>query len=149
MNPKNEYSVPSLMIFEIGALRNRILRDCNKIFREKEFLLEMDQIPVVLSLYYEGGASQQEICSRLLRNKASVNRTVSFLLNKDIVRVMQDLVDKRKTWIELTDAGKKLAGQAHAILEKYNVSLSSVLTKEESNQFHNLMLKLINPATST
>jgi len=109
----------------------------------------MDQIPVVLTLYYKGGASQQEICSKLQRNKASVNRTVSFLLKKDIVRVMQDLTDKRKTLIELTQTGKKLAGQAHTILEKYNASLSSVLTKEEHNKFHNLLIKLINTTTST
>jgi DNA-binding MarR family transcriptional regulator len=147
MNPNNEYVVPGLMIFESGALYNKIHKDCNKIFREKEFLLEMDQIPVVLTLYYKGSASQQEICSRLQRNKASVNRTISFLLKKDIVRVIQDLADKRKTWIELTETGNKLAGQAHAILEKYNASLSSVLTKEESKQFHNLIRKLINTTT--
>jgi DNA-binding MarR family transcriptional regulator len=148
MNPDNKHPVPRLIIFEIGALHSNLLRVCNKIFRDKEFLLEMDQIPVLMVLYYEGGASQQRICSALQRNKASVNRTVSFLLKIDLVIVKQDPTDKRKTWVELTKTGKKLAADAHATLEKYNASLSSALTKEENNQFHNLMSKLISATTS-
>ena len=148
MNTKKESTTPDLMIFKIGALHHRILRDCNRLFREKEFILEMDQVPVVLSLYYSGAASQQEICAKLQRNKASVNRTISFLYDKKLLSITQDIVDKRKTVIELTSTGKKVAAQAHAILEKYNVALSGVFTKEEHKQFHQLLLKLTNPAIS-
>ena len=147
MNQDNEFSVPSLMTFQIGALYGRIHKECDKIFREKAFPLEMDQIPVVLRLYYKGGASQQEICSAIHRDKASVNRTVSFLLKKDIVKVLQDSADKRKTAVTLTTTGKKLAKQATVILEEFNQMLSSVLTEAERKQFHSLMLKLIGTVT--
>lgn len=149
MNADNKYPAPPLIISQIGALHSRIYRECDKIFREKAFPLEMDQLPVLLKLYYKGGASQQEISSVLQRDKASVNRTVSFLLKKDIVKVIQDAADKRKTVVELTATGKKLATQANAILEEFDAFLTSVLTEEQRKQFHSLMLKLIDNVTFT
>jgi len=149
MNRNNESSVPALMLFQVGALYGKIYKQCDKIFKEKSFPFEMDQIPVILKLYYKGGASQQEICSALQRDKASVNRTVSFLLKRDIVKVIQDVADKRKTLVELTATGKKLAMQANKILEEFDASLFSVLTKEERKQFFSLMLKLIDTVTFT
>jgi len=147
MNQDNASSVSPFMTFQIGALYLRIHKECDKIFRKKAFPLEMDQIPVVLRLHYKGGASQQEICSALQRDKASVNRTVSVLLKKDIVKVIQDSADKRKTLVTLTTTGKKLAKQANIILEEFNQFMSSVLTEEERKQFQSLMLKLIDTIT--
>ena len=134
MNLNNEPAISPFLIFQIGALFNRIHRECDKIFRQKAFLLEMDQIPVVLKLYYQGRASQQEISSGL---------------QKDMVKVIQDTTDKRKTQVELTATGKKLAMKAHAILEEFDTSLSSVLTAEEKKQFHQTMHRLIGTVTAT
>lgn len=145
----NKPTILPLTIFQIGTLYSRIYRGGAQLFREKAFPLEMDQIPVVMKLHYGGSASQQEICSNLQRDKASVNRTVSFLLKKDIVSVVQDTIDKRKTLVELTASGKKLAKQAEVILEEFDGELSSVLTKKEKEQFHSLMLKLIGAANFT
>jgi DNA-binding MarR family transcriptional regulator len=144
-----EFDGSSLIIFQLGALHHRLYTECGKIFREKEFPFEMDQIPVILKLYYKGEASQQEICAGLQRDKASVNRTVSFLLKKDIVKVIQDEADKRKTLVALTPSGKKLASKASVILEEFDASVSSVFTKEEKKQFLSLTQKLIGTITST
>ena len=108
----------------------------------------MDQIPVLMRLHYSGEASQQEICSELGRDKASVNRTITFLAKKDFVRVLKDTTDKRKTNVELTEIGKKLAAQAHTLLENFNESLAATLTEDEKTQFNSLALRLTNPITS-
>ncbi|MDO3625804.1 MarR family transcriptional regulator [Mucilaginibacter sp. BT774] len=136
------------MIAHIGALYHKIHRQCDKIFRENGFPLEMDQIPVLMRLYYSGSASQQEIGLGLGRDKASVNRTIALLAKKDFARVLKDATDKRKTSIELTETGKKLAAQAHAMLETFNKSLVSQLTKEERTQFNSLAFRLIEAITS-
>jgi len=149
MNRNNESSVPVLMLFEVGRLYGKIYKRCDKIFKEKSFPFEMDQIPVLMRLYYKGAASQQEIYSGLQRDKASVNRTISVLLKKNIVEVIQDVTDKRKTIVELTASGKKLAMQANTILEEFDASLSSAFTKEERKQFHSLMLRLMDSVTLT
>ena len=147
MNNSNEFPILPLIIYQVGYLYHQTLRECDKNFRAKALPLQMDQIPVLFKLYYQGGASQQEISTALLRDKASVNRTISFLHKKDIVKVIQNVTDKRKTVVELTANGKKLAKQALAIIEEFDGYLSSALTKEERIQFPRLMQKLIDTAT--
>lgn len=148
MNSSNK-PVPPLILSQIGFLYGRVYRACDKIFREKSFPLEMDQIPVIMTLYYKGGAFQQEISAQLHRDKASVNRTISFLLKKDIVKVIQDSNDKRKTIVELTASGKKMAKQAAIIIEEFDAFLVFALTEEEKKQFQSLMLKLIDTVNFT
>jgi len=148
MNQKNTRLSPPVMIASIGALYHKIHRQCDKIFRENGFPLEMDQIPVLMRLYYSGAASQQEICSALLRDKASVNRTIALLAKKNFARVLKDATDKRKTSVELTETGNKLAAQAHILLENFNESLAATLTEDERTQFNSLALRLTDAITS-
>lgn len=139
--------VPPLLIAQIGMVSNRLRRECDKVFRDQDFPLEMDQLQVLLSLYYSGPSSQQEICYGLQRDKASVNRTIAFLLKNDMVKVEQDIADKRKTRVELTDYGQKLSLQANAVLEKFDTALAAEFTEEEKKLFDSLMKKLISIVT--
>jgi len=148
MNQKNTRLSPPVMIASIGALYHKIHRQCDKIFRENGFPLEMDQIPVLMRLYYSGAASQQEIGSGLGRDKASVNRTIALLAKKKFARVLKDATDKRKTSVELTETGNKLAAQAHTLLENFNESLAATLTEDERTQFNSLAFRLTDAITS-
>jgi DNA-binding MarR family transcriptional regulator len=139
-----------VFIAQVGSLYREISKGCDRIFQEQGFPLDMDQIPVLFALFYsESGLSQQEISSGLQRDKASVNRTVALFARKEIAKIIPDVVDKRKTRVELTAAGKKLARQGHVILEGFNASLSSALSAEEKQQFHKLMVKLLGAVGST
>lgn len=147
MDSKVDHPVPPSLVAQIGALYHRIYKECDKIFRGHDFPLQMDQIPVLLVLYYSGGASQKTIGTDLGRDKGSVNRTISVLLKKDFVKVIPDTVDKRKTHVELTANGESLAKQADVILGRFNAVLSSELTEEERKEFDKTMLKLIGIVT--
>src|SRR6266481_3097526 len=116
MNRKVEHLAPPSLIGQIGSFYHKMEKECGKIFREQGFPLEMDQIPVLMILYYSAGKSQKDTGTALARDKASINRTISVLLKKDLVKVIPDTIDKRKTCAELTASGKKLAEQADAIL---------------------------------
>ncbi|GGH59925.1 hypothetical protein GCM10011379_07240 [Filimonas zeae] len=143
MNYPEGSHVPYLLTFQIGALNLRILRECNKIFKESNLPLEMDQIPVILSLYYLNGGTQQEVAQRIQRDKSSVNRTISFLQKNELVKASEDANDKRKTIIELTATGKKIAKKASELLENLDKSVTEVLTVKEKEQFQDMLLKLI------
>jgi DNA-binding MarR family transcriptional regulator len=147
MNHKIGHPAPPSLVAQIGSLYHKIYKECDKIFREDDFPLQMDQIPVLMSLYYSGGASQKATGSALGRDKASVNRTIAVLLKKDFVKVIPDTVDRRKTHVELTASGEKLAKQADAILGRFNAVLSSELTEEERKALDKTMLKLIGVVT--
>jgi len=145
MSSNNAPLFRPLMIFQIGSLVQKMRRECDIIFREKEFPLEMDQIPVLLALYYRfpDGASQQEIGEQLQRDKASINRTITFLVRNDIVNVVQDDTNKRRNRVGLTATGKKLAMQAENVLEKFDSFLSATFTAEEKVRLDDLLQKLI------
>lgn len=147
MNHKVEHPAPPSLVAQIGALYNRIYKECDKIFREHNFPLQMDQIPVLMVLYYSGGVSQKTICTDLGRDKASVNRTISVLFKKDFVKVIPDTVDKRKTHVKLTTSGESVAKQADAIVRRFDAVLSSELTEQERKEFDKTMQKLIGMVT--
>jgi DNA-binding MarR family transcriptional regulator len=147
MNPKVERLTPPLIVAQIGSFYHTLYKECDKIFRGHNFPLQMDQVSVLMVLYYSGGASQKDTCTALGRDKASINRTISVFHKKNLVQVIQDTVDKRKTHVELTESGKKLAKQADAILERFDAALSSELTEEEKEGFNKIMLKLIEVVT--
>ena len=147
MNRKIDQPAPPLLVAQIGAFYHRLYKECDKIFRGHGFPLQMDQIPVLMTLYYSGGASQKDTGADLGRDKASINRTISVLLKKDFVKVIPDTIDKRKTRVELTASGEKLAKQADAILGRFDAVLSSELTEQERKEFDKTMLKLIEIVT--
>jgi DNA-binding MarR family transcriptional regulator len=144
MNSENRAQArPPLIVSQIGRLHKTLFTQCDKRIRQLGFPIEMDQVPVLAVLYYDGGMSQQEICAHLQRDKASINRTVSFLSKKGFVKVVQDATDRRKTRIELTTIGKELAIQVHAVIKEIETSLVSALTEKEVQQFSTLTSKLI------
>jgi DNA-binding MarR family transcriptional regulator len=147
MNRKVEHPAPPSLVAQIGALYHRVYKECDKIFSGHNFPLQMDQVPVLMVLYYSGGASQKKITTDLGRDKASVNRTISVLLKNDFVAVVPDAVDKRKTHVKLTASGESLAKQADAILARFDAVLSVELTEEERKEFDRTMLKLIGVVT--
>jgi DNA-binding MarR family transcriptional regulator len=132
------------LIAGIGALRLMVLRECDRLFREKDFPLDMDQVSVLRLLYNSPGLSQKEIGALLQRDKASVNRTISLFSEKGIVKVVTDKQDKRKTSIEFTMEGKNLMKQTDVILAKYEKKLASLFTEEEYQTFNLLVNKLLN-----
>lgn len=132
------------LIAGIGALRLKVLRECDKLFREKNFPLDMDQVSVLRLLYNSPRLSQKEIGALLQRDKASVNRTISLFSEKGIVKVVTDKQDKRKTIIELTTEGKNLVKQTEAVLVKYEKHLASLLSEKEYQTFNLLVNKLLN-----
>ncbi|SFD22383.1 DNA-binding transcriptional regulator, MarR family [Chitinophaga sp. CF118] len=132
------------LISGIGALRLKLLRECDRLFREKNFPLDMDQVSVLRLLYGSPGLTQKEIGTQLQRDKGSVNRTISVFSEKGIVKVIMDKQDKRKTRIELTIEGKNLAKQTEIVLVKYEKSLASLFSEEEYQTFNLLMNKLLN-----
>ena len=143
MKPDKNGFAPPLLVAQIGVLYRSVRKKGSELFHEQNFPLDLDQIPVLLIAWYSEGSSQQELCVTLQRDKASINRTVNFLVTKGYANVEANPADKRKTTVTLTAEGKKLARQAHNILSDFNALLSSVLSSAEQTQFQKITDKLI------
>jgi DNA-binding MarR family transcriptional regulator len=150
MKTEKNTLAPPFFISQIGVLYRSIRKRGSELFREQNFPLDLDQMPVLLIAWYSEGSSQQELGATLQRDKASINRTVNFLVTKGYAQVEPNPDDKRKTTVKLTTEGKKLARQAHDILTEFNALLSSALSSAEQTQFQKITDKLIQrePATT-
>src|ERR1700722_7750683 len=120
MKPDKNALTPPALISQIGGLYRSMRKKGTVLFREQAFPLDLDQIPVLLIAYYRNGASQHEMGVALQRDKASINRTVGFLVANGYASVEASQEDRRKTIVKLTVEGKKLARQADRILSQLN-----------------------------
>lgn len=104
----------------------------------------MDHVPVLLHLYYNpSGTSQQKISLDLQRDKASINRTVTFLSKIEMVSVGKSQQDKRATLVELTPSGIEIAEKMLALLKDLDKSFAAALNRDEQVQLIGLLNKLI------
>ncbi|UEG52418.1 MarR family transcriptional regulator [Mucilaginibacter daejeonensis] len=102
-----------LLLFKIFHIYKVIGNKSNKRFSKEGMNIQVEQIPVLMVLFYEGPHSQQDIADELERDKSSVLRTVASLVAAGFLKVQPDTVDKRKKLVNLTEAGQKLAKQLH------------------------------------
>jgi MarR family transcriptional regulator, transcriptional regulator for hemolysin len=103
-----------LLLFKIFHIHKIISNKANKLFSKEGVGLQIEQIPVLMVVYYGGPQSQQQIAAELMRDKSSILRTVAFLETAGYLVSEPDHTDKRKKFINLTPKGLKLAHQIAA-----------------------------------
>ena len=134
----------ALLTFQLGAVNVKLTRECNTLVRNQKFPIEMDHIPVLMYLYFAPSeSSQQQISMDLQRDKASINRTLTFLSKKEMVSVEKNQIDKRATLVGLTPSGIKIAEKMLVLLKGFDQSFFAVLSQEEQVQLLGLLNKLI------
>lgn len=129
------------ILFKVVDLHKTAHNKANKLFTRDGIGVPIDQLPVLMVLYYVGEMSQQDIADRLLRDKSSVLRSIASLEAKEFVFIKSDDLDKRKKIISLTAIGEAQAGGISKELTKLDKMLFSCLTKEERQDFEALLFK--------
>lgn len=129
----------------------RLFRVLNRAFRSvsehstrdiKTYGLNPTEFAVLELLYHKGPIPLQQIGSRLLILSGGVTYTVDKLENAGYVRRRNCLEDRRVTYAEVTDEGKRLMEQ---IFPKHALALHqamSGLSEDEKEQAVQLFKKL-------
>lgn len=114
----------------------------NKMFcKDGSMPLAVEQLPVLMSLFYRGTMSQQEIADLIERDKSSVLRSIKSLQNKNLLNVAQDPFDKRKKMIQLTSEGHSIGISINKKILDIDKAMFSCFTTEEKKQMEHLMQK--------
>lgn len=135
--------LPDLIIFNLASINSFIIRFGNKVVRDNGLSLEMDQMPVIMALYYTKAQSQQAIADALNRNKASIARSVSYLQKAGMVSITQNGGDKRKNILQLTFEGAAIAAKVEKHLYALEEELFSGFSPSEIRQLKKLLAKVI------
>lgn len=126
---------PDSILFHMGMFNKALFNKANKIIAQNGFPIQVEQLPVVMVLYYEGDQSQQEIAVSCDRDKSSIQRSISSLLKREIVQVAQDPHDKRKNIVHLTAKGKSLAKEIEQEIFKIEHIIFGNLSQEKKASF--------------
>jgi DNA-binding MarR family transcriptional regulator len=133
MNSKVQ--LPNSILFHFGMVNKALFNRANKLISKGGFPIQLEQLPVVLVLYYEGDQSQQEIADSCERDKSSVQRSISSLLKHEIVQVAQDPHDKRRNIVHLTPKGKAIAKEIEQEIIRIEDKLFGQLSRKEKDAF--------------
>jgi len=98
-----------LLLFKIFNIHKIICNKANKYFSKEGVVIQVEQIPVLMTVYYNGPQTQQDIAHELYRDKSSVLRTVASLVTSGYLVVTPDGTDKRKKLVNLTHKGEQTA----------------------------------------
>lgn len=104
--------------------------------------LTSSQFGTLECLFHLGPLYQRDIARKLLRTGGNVVMVVDNLEKRGLVIRRKDPEDRRCTWVELTDPGRRLIeGLFPRVLEKI-VGCLGVLTPKERVELHRLCRKL-------
>lgn len=99
------------VIFHLAYLNKIINHRANVLLRESGYQIRIEQLPVIMTLHYQGRLSQQELANLLFRDKSSIQRTIVTLTRAQLVTINDDNLDKRKNIVALSGCGKLLAAR--------------------------------------
>ncbi len=123
------------IIFQFHQLHNAIFRVANKMIEASSVPLKMEQIPVIMTLYFFKTKSQQSLADQVNRDKSSIFRTAAALEKKGLLKFKKDPNDARKKILELTDTGKFVAKQIGELISKIEKEIGEALSNRPKEEF--------------
>jgi DNA-binding MarR family transcriptional regulator len=105
-------SLDTNVLYLAGELTHVLHSALSATFRKNKIGVTVEQFSILAILFYQDGINQQELGSRLKRNKTTITRVISLMeRNKLIVRAT-DKADSRGKLIFLTKKGKTIQMKA-------------------------------------
>ncbi len=117
--------------FQVNRMRKAIHRAISSLINEAGINLQMEQLPLIVILKRFKTLSQRELSDITLRDKSSILRSINALQKKGIVVIEQNVNDKRKHNIRLSETGTELADKIRKLYKKAEDDLLLVFTEQE------------------
>lgn len=103
------------------------------------------QIRILFVLSHEGPQTLKDIADRFSMTPSAATQLVNGLTKERLVIRTEDLNDRRKLQVALTDAGKKKLIAVKDLRQKFMVHLLEPLTDQELEQYLSLQQKIFHP----
>jgi len=114
-----------------GIASTAVARRLQKNFRNAGLEITIEQWSILYHLWKEDGLSQQELCTRTFRDKASITRLIDNIERLGLVERIASKDDRRVNLVYLTDAAKPLQEETyHLANQTMNEALQGI-SKEE------------------
>ena len=137
-----ELNLKEFLPYRLSIVTNRISASFARLYSEK-FNLSIPEWRVMAVLGQQPGLSADEVCGETEMDKVPVSRAVSKLLDKGLLKRNFSGQDRRRSILNLSEAGYGIYAQIVPLALCYEAELKTVLTAEEQSQLERLLDKLI------
>lgn len=128
--PNNHFKRGELYSVLNSVAANAISRRLQKNFREAGLDITVEQWSILYHLWKEDTQSQQQLCDKSFRDKASITRLIDNLEKQSLVERKPSATDRRINLVCLTNQGKNLQQQtidiANTTMDEALVNISKI-----------------------
>ncbi len=117
--------------FQVHRIQKLLFRRWQQMFQEASIPIQLEQFPILLTIYAHDKLSQQEIADITQRDKSSIQRSLVTLERKGMLRITPDENDKRKNLVSITEAGTYLSVQIREILRQAEAETFAIFSESE------------------
>lgn len=130
----------------IGKYIGELHRASGIYFSKKfsKFGIGSGQYVFLLNLYKNSGITQEELTEKVKLDKATTARAIKKLEDEGYVSRVKKENDKRAYRLELTEKAENIKEEVYSIMEQWENKVRGCLTKEETEELINLLIKLRN-----
>lgn len=122
------------LIFQFHHIHNIMFRVANKMINASAVPVKMEQLPVLMTLFYFKEQSQQSVANHINRDKSSVLRTAQALEKKGLLAFKKDEEDARRKVLALTETGKFVAIQVEDLVGDIEKEIGAALSDRPKNE---------------
>ena len=105
-------------------------REINKVLQP--FGLKHQQFCVLNEIIVSGPLSQKELCEKLFFEKSNISKIVKMLLEKNLLRVTSDPIDRRLMLLSESPCGEALLKNAVKAFDEFSAGFFNAIAPEES-----------------
>ena len=138
---KAENNIGGLLGKSSRLLSNNLNTDLNKLN------LTVEQWSLLAVLWDRNGISQKELQEALLKDKASINSLISYLIKNGFITKKQSLHDKRSFLVSLTKKGEDIKEESIPLAMKNIMKAVDGIKKEELAIFVKVTTQIIQNLT--
>ncbi len=136
VSPENETQIVQLLL-KCGLF---LQREINQVFQR--FGLKQQQFSVLDEIVWHGPISQKELGETLLFEKSNISKIVRILLEKKLITIAVDPIDRRLTLLSETPEGDSLWKDCMKAFNESSIEFLSMLSEDEVTKAIELLTKL-------
>ncbi len=129
------------LIFHFHQIHNAMFRLANKKIEASSVPVKMEQLPVLMTLYYFKDQSQKAVADFIKRDKSSIFRTATALEKKGLLTYKKDKSDARKKVLALTETGTFVAVQVEDLISEIEKDIALALSDRPKKEFLKILKK--------
>jgi len=136
VTPENETQIVQLLL-KYGLF---LQREMNQVFRR--FSLKQQQFSVLDEIVWHGPISQKELGEALLFEKSNISKIVRILLEKKLINITADPIDRRLTLLSETPEGISVWKDCMQAFNESSREFLALLSEDELTKAINFLKKL-------